>query len=96
MDDLEKNPDVAAWINAPRQQAKEFDFLNQVDDVNWVAISPGFLLIDGQKTDSILKTDTILYSGEKSETSTGTLASAILDEIQNPQHQQERFTVVNR
>ena len=96
LDDLEKNPDVAALINVPRQQAKEFDFLNQVDNVNWVAISPGFLLTDGQKTDSILGTDTILYSGEKSETSTGTLASAILDEIQNPQHQQERFTVVNR
>lgn len=97
LDDLEANKDFSSWINAPRQQSKEYNFLSQVDDVNWVGISPGFLLKDGEKQESILGTDTILYNDKKeSETSTGTLAVAILDEIEDPQHFQNRFTVINK
>ncbi|MFC3932200.1 NAD(P)-dependent oxidoreductase [Streptococcus dentapri] len=47
LDDLEQIPDVQSWIEAPRQQAKEFTFLSTVDNVNWVGISPGFLLSQG-------------------------------------------------
>lgn len=96
LDDLEKNPEVATWIEAPRQQAKEFAFLATVENVDWVGISPGFLLTEGAKKSAILGTDTILYNANKqSETSTGTLATALLDEIETPKHHQERFTVID-
>ncbi len=97
LDDLENIPDAQSWIEVPRQQAKEYAILSTVENVDWVGVSPGLLLKDGDKKSSILGTNTVLFNNNGvSETSTGTLAAAIIDEILEPKHIQERFTVIDK
>lgn len=40
VDDLEKIPASSSWINTPRQQLKELQYLETITDVDWVGISP--------------------------------------------------------
>lgn len=96
LDDLEKNPQAQSWIEAPKQQFKEFDFLSQTENVNWVGISPGLIFKAGEAQNPKIGTDTLLYSeNHKSETSSGTLAKVILEEIETPTRENERFTVID-
>lgn len=96
LDDLKESPDAAAWIEAPKQQFKEFNFLSEVENVDWVGISPGILFKQGEVQPAKIGKNTILYDAKgKSETSSGTLAKVIVDEISNPKHKQERFTAID-
>lgn len=94
--DLEALPDSASWVSIPQNQLKELKFLRDVDEVQWVGISPGLTFQAGEAKPLIQGKDTLLFneSGE-SVTSSGTLARAIVDEIETPQHVNERFTVID-
>ncbi|WP_461216046.1 NAD(P)H-binding protein [Lacticaseibacillus sp. GG6-2] len=95
-DDLLKDPSAQSWIEAPRQQFKEFDFLSEVDNVNWVAVSPGIIFKPGEARQALVGEDTVLYNAEgKSETSSGTLAKEIINEIQTPKHDHVRYEVID-
>lgn len=88
VDDLEKIPASSSWINTPRQQLKELQYLETITDVDWVGISPAASYQLGK--------DTLLYNGQgESKVTTGTMAEVIVKEILVPQFHQERFTVVN-
>jgi hypothetical protein len=38
--DLRRSPGAETWIATPENQLKELRFLQGVDNVNWVAVSP--------------------------------------------------------
>jgi len=94
--DLEKDPHAASFIGAPQNQLKELTFLRGVDNVNWFGVSPAANFHPGEATTAKLGTDELLFNAQgDSSTSAGTMAVALLDEIEQPQHHQTRFTVAD-
>lgn len=94
---MEQDPKVQAIIEVPRNQLAELTFLRTVKNVDWVGVSPSINFHAGDVTELLLGKDELLFNDKDvSETSTGTMAVAILKEIEKPQHQKERFTVVDR
>lgn len=87
----------ASWLAATVQQSRKFEMLKWVTNVNWTAVTPntGFEL--GEKTGFKLGGDQVLTPTveDKSLISFGNFAAAILDEIEQNKHQQQRFSVIN-
>lgn len=97
IEDLRNSPNSDQWIDVPEQQYREYLFLQLITDVNWVAVSPAGNFIPGDKSAYIRGTDQLLAdSNGESILTTGNYAVAILDEIENPQVKQGRFTVNNK
>jgi len=96
VEDIKNIPDSASWINIPIQQLKQLRFLQEVDNVNWVGVSPSFMFVPGPDKGVQLGKDELLYCADgESHTTSGTMATAILNEIESPKHIQERFTVAD-
>ncbi len=94
LEELYEQPGTASWIAIPEQQARELTFLQGVADVNWTGISPAADFVPGPAGRPVLGKDELLIGpGGGSRVTTGTLAVAVLDEIHDPQHVRERFTV---
>ena len=94
VENLKEIPGNEKWISVPENQLKELDFLKGVDNVNWVGISPSNRFEPGPNKGVVLGKDELLFSANgKSHTTTGTMAVAVLDEIESPKHCRERFTV---
>ncbi|NLR30879.1 NAD(P)-dependent oxidoreductase [Levilactobacillus tujiorum] len=97
VDDIAKDPQAASFLSIPQNQLKELNFLRDVDNVNWVGISPAADFHPGAAQPYLLGDDELLVNtDQQSTTSAGTMAVAILDEIEHPQHQQTRFTVADK
>lgn len=92
---LREAPNAEAWINIPEQQFKQLEYLRTVDGADWVGVSPQATYpAEGPATTPQLGTDALLTAADgESHTTAGTLAVAILDELQNPSHRNTRFTV---
>lgn len=87
-------PGSDAWIATPINQFKELQFLRNVDNVNWVGVSPSAKFIPGEAHTPVLGKDHLLTASDgTSHTTSGTMGVAILDEIEKPSHIRERFTV---
>ncbi|CAH1854441.1 NAD(P)-dependent oxidoreductase [Convivina praedatoris] len=97
VDDIVADPANRDWQAIPQNQLAELDFLKQVDNVNWFGISPGITFEDGPASDQMITgADNLLFnSTDQSLTTSGTMAQAMLSEIQHPKHHQTRFTIVN-
>ena len=96
VDDLRGTPGAESWIATPENQLKELHFLQGVDDVDWVAVSPSRDFVPGEATSFVLGRDELLIAPDgSSRVTTGTMAVAILDEVEHPTHIRERFTVRN-
>ncbi|WEV71441.1 NAD(P)H-binding protein [Lactobacillus sp. ESL0785] len=95
--DIEQDDTTKPWRNTPKNQYFEYQFLQNVDNVNWFGISPANLFIPGEQAAKILTgKDELLYNDAgESITTAGTMAAALVAEILQPQHRQERFTVAN-
>lgn len=94
LDDIRGVPGAEAWIAIPQSQLEELRFLRDVDDVDWVAVSPSLTFVAGAATDYVLGRDELLVAPDGSSSVTsGTLAVALIDEIENPAHVRTRFTV---
>lgn len=94
METLKTIPDAASWISIPVNQYKELQFLREVDDVNWVGVSPSAEFIAGEKHSPKLGKDHLLTASDgRSHVTSGTLAHAVLDEIETPSVFRARFTV---
>lgn len=94
---LRKAPNSHAFIKIPESQLIELNFLRDVTNVKWVGVSPGADLIEGEATNYTSGLNHLLKNKEgKSVTTYGTLAKAILDEIDSPKYHKQRFTVINR
>ena len=65
-----------------------------VDNVNWVTVSPSQKFTPGKAAGVVLGGNELLVAADgSSHVTTGTMAVAILDEIEHPAHFRERFTV---
>lgn len=94
IESLRQDPSAEAWIAVPENQYKQLQFLRLVDDVSWVGVSPSLSFVAGEKTVPNKGKDHVMKSQEGHyQTTSGTLAVAILDEIENPEIFNDRFTV---
>lgn len=76
--------------------SKGLDYLLQTDNVRWTYLSPSKdFLVNGARTGHYKVGQEQLLIGKygKSEISMADYAIAMLDEIENPEHQQQRYTV---
>lgn len=97
LDTLKSIPDVASWISIPIEAYKALEFLRSIENVNWVGVSPSVEFVPGEATVPVIGKDHLLTSTEgKSIVTSGTMAVAILDEIEHPQFIRTRFTVCNQ
>lgn len=96
-DDIKADPNNAAWQSIPENQLYELNFLKDVKNVNWTGISQGQLFVPGELATKILygKDDMLFDEQGRSQTTSETMAKAIIDEIITPAHKQERFIVTN-
>ena len=96
-DDIKADPNNAAWQSIPENQLYELNFLKDVKNVNWTGISPGQLFVPGELATKILygEDDMLFDEQGQSQTTSETMAKAIVDEIITPAHKQERFIVTN-
>lgn len=96
-EDIKADPDNAAWQSIPENQLYEFNFLKDVKNVSWTGVSPGQLFVPGELADKVLygKDDMLFDEQGRSQTTSDTMAKAIVDEIITPAHKQERFIVTN-
>lgn len=91
---IRQTPGSEAWIATPENQLKELLFLQNVDNVNWVGVSPSAQFVPGEKHTPVLGKDHLLTAADgKSHTTSGTMAVAILNEIEHPSVFRARFTV---
>lgn len=78
--------------------AKQLEELQNTESITWTYISPaGFFDPEGKKTGSYTlgKDHVILNSKGQSYISYADYAIAVLDEIETPQHVNERFTLIS-
>lgn len=97
VEDIAKLPGAEEWIGTPQQQLKELQFLQTVDDVDWVGISPSAEFVSGPADEHYVigGNDLLFNADDKSRLTTGTMANVVVKEILNPTHHQARITVVN-
>ena len=87
-------PGAEAWVSIPENQAKQLAFLQMVDNVNWVGVSPSADFHAGEATTPVVGKDHLLTAADgKSHTTSGTMAKAVLNEIETPSVFNARFTV---
>lgn len=97
LDTLKTVPDAASWISIPTEAYKTLNFLRSIENVNWVGVSPSADFVPGEATTPVIGKDHLLTSSEgKSVVTSGTMAVAILNEIENPKFICTRFTVCNQ
>ena len=96
VDTMAKMPTASAFIATPRAQEFELEFLRHVDNVNWTAFSPSATFQEGPATSYVAGGDHLLANDQgDSVLDSGNLALAIMDELENPQHEMKRFTARN-
>lgn len=96
VDDIAKMPGSEEWINTPRQQLKELEYLETVADVDWLGISPSDLFEPGVVTDYLVGKNELLYNKQnESKVTSGTMAKLVVGEILDPHYHNERITVIN-
>lgn len=97
LDTLKTVPDAASWISIPIEAYKTLNYLRSIENVNWVGVSPSADFIPGEATKPVIGKDELLVaSNGQSVVTSGTMAVAILDEIESPQFIRTRFTVSNQ
>ncbi|MBY7142122.1 NAD(P)-dependent oxidoreductase [Virgibacillus sp. NKC19-3] len=102
--DKEKTTTLMETADFPKEayptsvnQGKNLKELKQSSGINWVFISPGAVFDpEGQRTGSYQKGKDMLITNKKGESyiSYADYAIAVLDEIETPVHDNERFAVV--
>ncbi|WP_313818000.1 NAD(P)H-binding protein [Citricoccus sp.] len=91
---IRQAPGAEAWISIPEAALEQLEYLRTVDTADWVGISPQMTFSPGEATTPQLGTDALLTAADgTSHTTAGTMAVAILDEVQKPAHHNTRFTV---
>ncbi|KGI03303.1 Rrf2 family transcriptional regulator [Oenococcus oeni] len=95
LDSLSELPNNEAWIREPRYGIDELYVLQHDNEgVNWTAISPQQDFLNGPKSEYITGRNNLIYAADgKSHISTGNMATAILNEIEEPRFINQRFTV---
>lgn len=94
---IKSDPSTEPWRATPENQLYELEFLRNVKNVNWYGVSPGSSFVAGPKSEKILTgTDYLLTNDQGvSETTSRTMAYAVIQEALKNEHNRERFTVAN-
>lgn len=95
---LVDTPGFPAEYKAGALAAREaLNLIRSESTLDWTFLSPPILLAPGERTGQYrLGTDAPLMNGEApGGISVADLAVAIVDELENPRHVQQRFTVAN-
>ena len=70
------------------------DLLRQERDLNWTFLSPSAMFVPGERTGKFqLGKDQLLANEQGSSISFEDFAVALVDELENPAHSRQRFTV---
>lgn len=70
------------------------EYLKQVEDLEWSFLSPSMMFVPGARTGKFrLGKDSLLTSDAGSSISFEDFAVALADEVEQPQHSRQRFTV---
>lgn len=94
--DIAKMPDSEKWINTPKQQLKELQFLQGVKDVNWMGISPSAEFEPGPAEKYVVVGNDLLFNENgDSKVTAGTMAKVVVKEVNDDKYHQERITVIN-
>ncbi|MBD5269134.1 MAG: NAD(P)H-binding protein [Bacteroides sp.] len=96
--DIEKMAGSEHWVNIPRQQLKELEYLRGVNDVDWLGISPAMTFEAGpEAAEYALGGDELLYNDKgESKVTSGTMARLVVNEILHPEHHKERITIIDK
>lgn len=74
--------------------AETLDYLRTLDDFEWTFLSPSAMFVPGERTGTFrLGKDTLLSNENGSSISFDDYAIAMVDEIEDPKHIRQRFTV---
>ncbi|OXM86547.1 NAD(P)-dependent oxidoreductase [Paenibacillus rigui] len=78
-------------------QAKNLEILQSTEGISWTFVSPSAMFALGKRTGKYQtgKDNLLVNSSGQSYVSYEDYAAAVVDEIENPQHLNERFTVVS-
>jgi len=92
---LVSSPEFPAEYKAEATKGGEFlALLQRQDDVNWTFLSPSALFFDGPRTGKFrLGKDQLLTNANGSSISFADYAIALVDELERPEHNRQRFTV---
>ena len=97
VEDIKKLTGSENWINTPQEQLNELNYLKQVEDVDWLGISPALTFEAGPEgAGYMLGNNTLLFNNNnESKVTSGTMARLIVNEIVHPKHHKERITLVD-
>ena len=93
---LVDQPDFPDFVKAEATKGGEsLNYLREIKDLDWTFLSPSALFTDGDRTGVFrMGRDELLVGTDgKSWISYEDYSIALLDEIENPKHIQQRFTV---
>lgn len=82
------------WLGIAQAHAKALELMRQ-SDLNWTCVSPSAYFEPGERTGKFrLATDTLLVAADgRSHISFEDLAVALVDELEKPHYERQRFTV---
>lgn len=85
------------YLPTATNQAQNLDILRQTKGITWTFLSPSALFAPGKRTGAykLGKDQLLVNSKGESFVSMEDYAIAVLDEIEHPQHLNERYTVVS-
>ncbi len=97
VEDIKKMPGADSWVEIPKNQLLELNFLKDVVNVDWVGVSPGAEFKLGPAAQNTLygQDDLLFNDHGASFTTYDTMANVLIEEIKHPKHHQIRFTVIN-
>jgi putative NADH-flavin reductase len=92
---LVDTPQFPALYKAEASKGAEFlELLRKEDELEWTFLSPAAMFIPGERTGKFrLGKDQLLTNDKGSSISFEDYAIAAVDELENPKHVRERFTV---
>jgi hypothetical protein len=95
LDSAEFPPEFAPFRDGIRGTRELYYLLKKEPHLDWVFLSPSVRLIPGTRTGNYrVGTDHVLYDANGASTiSLEDYAMAMVDELEQPQHHRERFTV---
>lgn len=80
--DIAKMPESEVWINTPKMQLKELQYLQDVDDIDWMEISPSAEFVAGPASVYVIGGNDLLFNENgDSKLTAGTMAKVVVQEF---------------
>jgi uncharacterized protein len=85
----------AAWKEGASATRDAFQVIKATNDLDWTVLSPAMMIEPGERTGKFrLGKDQVVFNDKgESKISTADYAIALIDELEQPKHIQQRFTL---